>query len=410
LDTVSDAPEPGPGWRRALAAVVLAGLLARGVLLAQALKTGALDDPDNYLPLARSLASGRGFALDGRPTAYRPPLYPLALAPLAAALGDRVAGGVAALHLALGAGTILMTATAARRWGLAPPSALGAAAVVALDPVLVAQGRSVMTETLAAFLTAATLAALSRPGPAGAALGGLGFGLGSLCRPSFVPAAALTALAALAFGPGSRRERGGRAALVALATGACLAPWAARNAMAVGAPVWTTTHGGYTLYLANNPVYYDEVVNGPPGAVWTGHNQWLWFDAVNRSTRGLGEPAADRAMRAAALRVIASRPRDFLHASAARLGRFWGLAPAGAVYPRWLRLASAAWTAPLWAALAVGLTARPLWRWPRVAAPAVVVALSLVHAAYWTDLRMRAPITPAVALIAASAFRRPGAA
>jgi hypothetical protein len=104
--------------------------------------------------------------------------------------------------------------------------------------------------------------------------------------------------------------------------------------------------------------------------------------------------------------VIADRPGDFVRASAARLGRFWGLAPAGAVYPRWLRVATAAWTVPLWAALALGLTRRSTWLWPRVAAPATLAALSLVHTVYWTDLRMRAPVVPAVALLSASAFRK----
>ena len=375
-------------------------------MLAQALRSGRLEDPDNYLPLARSLVDGRGFSINGRPTAYRPPLYPLVLAPLVAALGDRVDYGVGVLHLALGAGTVVLTWSAARRWGLPPGAAVVAATVVACDPVLVAQGRSVMTETLAAFLTAATLSALARPGLTGVTLGGVLFGLGSLCRPSILPAAVLTAVAALATSGGSWRLRLERAAVLLLATALTLAPWAARNAAAVGEPVWTTTHGGYTLYLANNPVYYDEVVNGPPGAVWTGPNQKLWWDSVNRSARGLSEPQADRLMRATAVRVIADRPGDFVRASAARLGRFWGLAPAGAVYPRWLRVATAAWTVPLWAALALGLTRRSTWLWPRVAAPATLAALSLVHTVYWTDLRMRAPVVPAVALLSASAFRK----
>ena len=65
---------------------------------------GALSDPDNYLPLARSLADGRGFRLpDGGPTAYRPPLYPLLLAPMVATLGDwLLPWGVATLHVGLG--------------------------------------------------------------------------------------------------------------------------------------------------------------------------------------------------------------------------------------------------------------------------------------------------------------------
>jgi hypothetical protein len=180
-------------------------------------------------------------------------------------------------------------------------------------------------------------------------------------------------------------------------------PWAFRNARLFGEPVWTTTHGGYTLFLANNPVYYDEVVNGPPGAVWTGHNQWLWWDSVNRSTRGLSEPQADRAMRESALRVMAERPWDFCRASAARLGRFWGLAPAAAVYPDPLRALAALWTAPLWAALALGLARRETWLWPRINALAIICSLCAVHTFYWTDQRMRAPMVPAVALVAASA-------
>ena len=63
----------------------------------------------------------------------------------------------------------------------------------------------------------------------------------------------------------------------------------------------------------------------------------------------------------------------------------------------------AVWTLPLWIALGLGLARRSLWRWPQIAAPLLVAGLSLVHTAFWTDLRMRAPIVPAIALVAASA-------
>src|SRR4051794_29168197 len=136
------------GYGRWLLAVTVLGCLAR--LLATAFEIGRLDDPDNYLVLARSLAEGRGLVWNGRPTAYRPPLYPLVLAPLVASLGEGPAlvRGIAGLHVAFGAGTILLTASAARLWGLGPRRALVAAAIVAFDPVLVSQSRMVMTETL----------------------------------------------------------------------------------------------------------------------------------------------------------------------------------------------------------------------------------------------------------------------
>jgi hypothetical protein len=62
-----------------------------------------------------------------------------------------------------------------------------------------------------------------------------------------------------------------------------------------------------------------------------------------------------------------------------------------------------AWTIPFWIAMLLGLVQAELWRWPRIAAPLVVAGLTLVHSVFWTDLRMRAPIVPAIALIAAGA-------
>jgi hypothetical protein len=386
--------------RLGLILIVAVALLARLAVIVP--DFGRLDDPDNYLVLARALAEGRGFALNGRPTAYRPPLYPLFLAPLVATFGSRIAWGIAGLHLLLGAGTVLLTATAARRWGLSTGRTLLAAAIVAGDPVLVAQGHLVMTETLAACLMAGALAALAEGNPRGAARGGVWLGLGTLCRPSALPVAVLIIAAAGIAGPGAWPVRGRRALAVALAFLATLAPWALRNARLFGEPVWTTTHGGYTLALANNPVYYAEVVNGPPGVVWMGPNQQRWFTAMDRAVRGLSEPEADRRFRALALRMLAEQPRDFARASAARLGRFWSVAPARAVYSRGVRIATALWTVPLWIALGLGLTRRALWRWPQINAPLVIMAFSIVHAFYWTDLRMRAPAVPAIALIAAS--------
>jgi hypothetical protein len=365
---------------------------------------GRLDDPDHYLTLASSLAEGRGFSLEGRPTAYRPPLYPIMLAPLAGTLGrSAMPWGVGALHLALGAGTVLLTHWTARRLGLSAGRSLVASAIAALDPVLVFQSRSVMTETPAAFLVAATLAGLTLPGLRGPILGGLGFGVASLCRPSLLPCSLLTAMAALAVGPGPVKARIGRASLLVAATLGTLGPWAWRNARVLGEPVWTTTHGGYTLALANNPVYYADVLDGPPGAVWSGPNQAQWFAEIGRSTAGMTEPEADRVLRDSAIEMLRDRPWTFLRASVARLSRLWGLAPSGAVYPAWLRLATAAWTAPLWVALFFGMARGPIRHWPGIAAPSILVALTMVHLAYWTDLRMRAPMVPAIAVIAAGA-------
>ena len=41
---------------------------------------------------------------------------------------------------------------------------------------------------------------------------------------------------------------------------AVLLPWAVRNALVLAEPIITTTHGGYTLALANNEVYYRDIL------------------------------------------------------------------------------------------------------------------------------------------------------
>ena len=78
------------GWQgRAIwGLVILVALVAR-LGLAWSAMSRPIDDPDNYLPLARSLAKGEGFQFNGRATAYRPPLYPLVLAPVGLLRQDR---------------------------------------------------------------------------------------------------------------------------------------------------------------------------------------------------------------------------------------------------------------------------------------------------------------------------------
>jgi hypothetical protein len=399
----------GPRSRQgaAMTALILLAASVRLALAVPALGRVPLPDSDNYLAIARSVASGDGYQLQGRRTAYRPPLYPLTLTPIVAALGDDHLGlGIAVLHAILGAGTVALTMAAARRLDLSPSRILLAGAVVAFDPVLVAQSRVIMTETLSASLTAASLAALvGRNGRGPILAGGMLYGFGALCRPSVLPAAALTAVAILARAPGSRRDRLRSAGLFVIASAMPLLPWAVRNAQVMGKPILTTTHGGYTLALANNPVYYEDVLHGPPGALWSGPRQAAWWASLDQATAGCDEVQADRIVRSIAWQTIREQPADFALAVGDRLSRLWGVAPSEGAYPAALRALSAAWTIPLWIAVLCGLAHPGLRQWPGLALLAAPVALTVVHALYWTDLRMRAPLVPALALISAHAFR-----
>ncbi|HWE35809.1 MAG TPA: dolichyl-phosphate-mannose-protein mannosyltransferase [Isosphaeraceae bacterium] len=400
-------------WRGWLGVVVLLGVGARLAVMVPAPRKPLDDpenDPDNYRRIARSLRNGEGFALNGKLTAYRPPLYALLLVPADASRNPESPGGVWRLHLMLGGATIAFTGLTARRWGLSWERAILAAALVAFDPVLVVQSKTAMTETLSAALVAMTLAALAdREGlkVRDAVLGGLGFGLLGLCRPSVLPSAALVIVAEVVTGQGGWSRRIGRAAIVGVVVVATMSPWAYRNWRLFGEPVWSSTHGGYTLAMANNPVYYREILDGPPGAVWGGQTLWEWRRDITLLTMGLSEPEANRRLSAEGWRMLRERPGTFCRASIARLGKFWAVAPSESVYPLGFRIATALWTVPFWIALVVALLQRESWRWPRVGAIAMIAGLSAVHAIYWTDLRMRAPIVPALALLAASA-RRPG--
>ena len=386
---MTDTQRLGFSTEFALVLAVLASLVIRCAVMAAG--SGAFEDPDNYLPLARTIAAGQGLMLNGRPTAYRPPLYPILLAPLTMMTGERVIAAVAVFHLALGAITVGMTALAARGWGLSRWRIIAAAWIVALDPVLVWQTRFIMTETLTACLSATALAAMTLPRWPGPMLGSAVLGLASLSRPSMLPGAVLVAIAGLVVPPGSWRDRLTRSSMLMFTLMLVLSPWAIRNARIYGEPIWTTTHGGYTLALANNEIYYRDVLNGPPGSVWVGHEQWLWWDSVNRDTTGMSEPQADRFLRNRVIALARAQPREFVRASLDRLGRFWSLAPAISVYSSRVRWATAAWTLPLWIAAGLGLSRRSLWRWPQIAAPLAIAGLCVMHTVFWTDLRSAPP-------------------
>src|SRR5262245_979576 len=82
------------------------------------------EDIDDYLRLAENISLWGTFGSYDKPTAYRPPLYPLLLAPLywlqshlGLAWGWRIAA-IACLHLVFGAGTTVLTFRLADRLGL----------------------------------------------------------------------------------------------------------------------------------------------------------------------------------------------------------------------------------------------------------------------------------------------------
>lgn len=400
----------GAAWREA-ALITLAALAVRGGVATMRFDALA-DDPDHYRQLAENWVKHGVLGQGELPTAYRPPLYPALLAALLQC-GATGQGAIAVLHVVLGVGGALATYCAGRLLGLGRLS-VAAALLVACDPILLEQSTRVMTETLATLLTAIALASLAwttndnaSAGFRGAIVAGMTLGLAILCRPTFVAWAAL-ALPAIVW-LARPRWRGAAPALAAFAVIVVVVfPWAIRNARALGRPIITTTHGGYTLWLANNEDFYAHR-RDHPGAVWTSAE----FDrrvAAERAARPSdSELDHDRRETAAALAVIRARPAMFARAAGYRVARLWGLLPRRLPGADEQRSSFARWAVAAWYAGELLLAALGAWslgrRWgdsPWLFALLLAASFTAVHALYWTDMRMRAPLAPAIALAAAA--------
>ena len=190
---------------------------------------------------------------------------------------------IGCFHLLLGLLTVLFTYLAtqsitslsldhltAHRVGLL------AGCITTLDPILVQQSTFAMTETLAAFLASMIFwhwmknrTGHSRPWRAGLT-GGILLSLAYLCRPTFLVWAFFLLshdfLEAVLSSPhrsghanrpaGWKKQQITQTLISALLVLLAVGLWTARNRRATGHPVWATTHGGYTLLLGNNPIFY----------------------------------------------------------------------------------------------------------------------------------------------------------
>ncbi|MDY0170221.1 MAG: glycosyltransferase family 39 protein [Thermoguttaceae bacterium] len=440
--------------------LIVAALVRVGVLAA--MPDALRADPDGYRQLAENVLEHGVLGHGPVPTAYRPPAYPLLLVPcVALGAGTRVAIGM--LHVLLGLATVGLTFALARRAGMKDIPAALAAGFVALDPILLAQSALVMSETLAALLVVLGVWLLDRcthrPTVGNAALAGAAWGGVVLCRPGLLPFAALTAillpwLAATARNAemqrGSKEEKGKRgseeeqrrwrsAAQVFAGIVAGLAivvgPWVVRNQVAFARPIAATTHGGYTLLLGNNPFFYEHLRSGRWFQAWDAepfHDWWrrqrlaagLSTSATGDSDSGvmhdaapqpLSSPAVELQTDALAYRhafaVIRRQPGTFAWSCLVRAGHFWSplpyrLSPDESSLRRAARYGVAAWYAAVFTLAAIGLgpvlfrengIRRSVFAWSLLAA----LALTAVHTFYWSNLRMRAPLIPLVAIAAA---------
>ena len=386
------------------------------------------DDRDDYWTVAHSyLEHGFWAPFTRFPNSFCPPLLPLVLVLLLKMGWGTIALGV--LQVILGTGSVALTLVAGKRLGLGWLS-LAAGGLVACDPLLIAYTTFPMTETLFTFLvislvtvtipSTASAGSPSSIGPSSirwAALAGLLFGACALCRPTIWPTAGLAA--AWIVWDSVRTRRLSRS-LIANTVVTCLtcafvvAPWALRNWKILGSPVITTTHGGYTLLLGNNPEFFRHLAERPLPEVWSDREpdqfQQAWLaQLIARKDQELGygvdELVQNRWMYQQAWQSISAQPGLFVRACALRFVLFWNAMP---LLPSRSSLAR-----PVVWALCVGyvvelslfilglatLVRRGDRRW--VFPVCVILNFTAVHLVYWSNMRMRAPLVPLIALIAA---------
>lgn len=403
------------------------GRLEIGVVaLAVAIRAAAMvaspgafsSDPDSYAQFAKTVREYRVFGPDAHsPSAFRPPLYPLLLVPLVGVKGTLFAG-VACLHLAAAAMTTALAMSLAQKAGASRTTRHLAGLLVALDPLLVGQSTLIMTETVfTALLTAllcvwggvTTPANESMAPPRGEGngrsrvfLAGLLLAAAAMTRPiawaiwfSILPLAIFE----------RRTKKWGVALAVALL--ACF-PWVARNWRLFGRPILTTTHGGYTLWLGQNPTYFADVV-AAGGRVWPEESFQAWtkengdrlqeFNSLASADRELRRDAYFRDSAAA---WIGANPASFARTCLAHVRFFWAIAPARGPTP--LRGAMGLFFLGLFGAALVG-AARTIRTSPVTRLlVATSLTMTLTHAVYWSDMRMRTPLEPALAVLASLAI------
>lgn len=447
-----NAPAFMDAKRWTLLAVVVLAVVMR-LVAGMVLRANLSRDDDSYRFIANQVATQGRFAreLTGRApavTAYRPPLYPLLLAGMELVDPGAKDGprdwAVLALNVCLGGTTALLAALIAMRIVPAEPgrqwrAGLAAGTLAACDPLLVYNATLAMTETLAAALAAgamwAILAWLQRPCTRLAIVIGLFLGLASLARPIFAPWLVLVVFLIWRRAPAStgRKVASFHATVITLTAIVAISPWAVRNFVVMGKPIASTTHGGYTLLLGNNPHFYKHLRDNGWYAPWNDtefQRDWqrhLRSEEVDQFRRNVpptnrttpqgraradfDEIANDQFAKSLAYQAMGAEPARFAEACAYRAWQLWNPVPnrtSDSESPQRaaFRYAVGVWNVALyliaiWGLIRIRREQSEATRAWLLHVLALAIVLSLVHTFYWSNLRMRVPIMPAICVLAA---------
>ncbi|MFT4294515.1 MAG: hypothetical protein QM582_03785 [Micropruina sp.] len=347
-------------------------------------------DEVEYWEIAGHLARGQGFALQGQPTAYRPPAWPLILAPfhsLGSGIGVATMASVACLILAaLAAGRLGMILTGQRLGSLAAIFVLAYPINIYTSATLYPQMLALLTTVVMWMLVAQAEAQGRLPW-----LWGCVLGLAAAVMTLAVPTLAFTAVALLAAGSWILWRRRDWPAIVAgwAAAGALMGAWAIRNWIVFREFIPISTSTGINLLIGNNP----------DATAGSGVDVDLQASMQRVFSMGLSENGRSSEFMREALHWITSNPGDaamlYLQKTAHYFVAYDAPATAGQGKPVMGLIA--------WAALVViaGLTVARWSNWGRRTFPMhftervmlfVFIANAPIMAVFFTRVRFRVPL------------------
>ena len=366
-----------------LALIAVVALAARLIYALVIVKTDVLiGDAREFDTLARNLADGHGYVnpylLEQgtvRPTAFKPPGYPFALAGVTALGG----GGYVAHHVftcLLGVVTVVLVGLIGRRVG-GDRVGLAAAGIAALYPILIAADGSLRSEALYTMLVAACMWAalrlVDRPTTVRALVLGAFVGLAALTRTEALILLVLLAVPVVGRSPARLRQ-----VAVALAAAVLvIAPWTIRNWSAFDQPVLVSTNDGGVFRGAN----CDQAYHGPGTGFWfiecigpTGERNEAKSSAVQRR-QGL-EYAREQRAGPSWSAVCASCAHGSSTSPGARPGWAASSRAGRCVSSSWPRSCTSCWRRWRWRVRCCCATAIASWRcswlrscWSRCPAP-----------------------------------------
>ncbi|HWQ29131.1 MAG TPA: glycosyltransferase family 39 protein [Dehalococcoidia bacterium] len=409
---------PRRRWREALSASTLA--LAAVVTLAVALRLVWIaysdwrplpdDDAFRYDWFARNLAEGTGFVhLNGKPTAFWPPGYPLLVAPFYFLFGPDPLWAQL-LNTALAGGAVALTFALARR-AFGDRAGLLAAGIVALFPSLILFTGLTLSETAFTFFALLGLWLLIAEGGRGRiglrelALAGAVIGFATLIRGQ----ALLLPLVALPFWQMASGDW--RAALRRLAVaGSCAAvvvvPWTIRNAIQMNAFVPISTNAGVDLWIGNHDgasgrgQMADALIYSRPDLDSVAGEVAVNAEGFRRAVRfALEQPLTELQLLPRKLFYLYYHDEEGLRWNDGHGGQPW-MDPNVWRALRWL---SNAYYYAVLALFAVGLA----FAWRRLRTPALALVASTIvywtaiHLVFFGDPRFHAPAMPLFAIFAA---------